>query len=87
MLSAIRRWLSHTKTRLLILVTDKACCVKEREAVDTVYARAAELKIKVELFPYTVPEETDFARRGFVDRIFMEAVRDPKAKWIGIIEE
>ncbi|KAL1585171.1 hypothetical protein WHR41_06478 [Cladosporium halotolerans] len=87
-LNDMRRWLSRTRTRLLILVTDKTCFVREREAVDKVYARAAELEIRVELFPYTVPEETDFTREwGFVDRLFSEAVNEPKAKWVGIIEE
>jgi hypothetical protein len=84
----MQRWLSHTSTRLVVLIADVSDLENEREMVANLYAKAAKLSIDMVLHPYLNNEDSEGLKNfGLAGPLCDEAQKLQEVKWIGIIDD
>lgn len=87
-LTEMRRLLSHSGVRLVVLVVDTPDLDKEREAVAKIHARAADLGLDVVLYPYSRPEDSEGLKNfGLAGPLWDESRKLPQTRWVGVIDD
>lgn len=87
-LNEMQRWLSHTSTRLVVLVVDVSDLENEREMVTNLYAKAAKLTIDMVLHPYVDTGDSEGLKNfGLAGPLLGEVRKLQDVKWIGVIDD
>ena len=87
-LPELARWLSHTGSRLLVLVVDQPDLDVNFQEVESVYVTAKDLGIDLVLKPYPNPDDSEGLKNfGLAEPLWAEAQKLPHVQWIGIIDD
>jgi len=84
----MQRWLSHTGTRLVVLIVDVSDLENEKEMIADLYAKAAKLTIDMVLNSYLDTGDSEGLKNfGLAGPLREEARKLQEVKWVGVIDD